>query len=304
MSNSYHRHNLFDMENEGYTAMLEDKVIINDNIHRAIDLNSEKSRRTLGILNKVEDFNVFQFYLDGTVNFMSNFQDFTLAKNDIFITRSGDVGSFEGMSPDVKFILLFIHQDFFNPMKSINNSHTLRDLLFRSPLHHCSDVEMQNFVSIIELIRYEINHHNQYRENMIKSLLSALLFGIYSLSAVEKAQSEANKDQKHTFRQMELFEGFIKLLKENFAHQHKAGFYADKLCVTPKYLSQVVYNVSGKFIKDYIHEALIAESKMQLDHGHTPQEISDSLGFNSISFFGRFFKEATGMTPKVYQNRG
>lgn len=303
MSNSYHRHNLFDMENEGYTAMLEDKVIINDNIHRAIDLNSEKSRRTLGILNKVEDFNVFQFYLDGTVNFMSNFQDFTLAKNDIFITRSGDVGSFEGMSPDVKFILLFIHQDFFNPMKSINNSTTLQDLLFRAPLHHCSDVEMQNFVSIIDLIRYEINSHNLYRENTIKSLLNALLFSIYSLSVVEQTQKETSEGQKHTVRQSDLFDGFMKLLKENFAHQHKTGFYADKLCVTPKYLSQIIYKVSGKFIKDYIHEALIMEAKMQLDHGHTIQEVADSLGFNSTSFFGRFFKEATGMTPKDYQNR-
>ena len=303
MSTSYQRHSLFDMGNQTYTAMLEDKVIINDNIYQTIDFESEESKRLLGVPSRVEDFTVFEFYLEGAGNITSNFQEYTLRKNDIFIARSGDVGSFEGMSKDVKFILVFVSQKFFSPMRSIDNSKTLQDLMFRGPLHHCSDEQMNDFVSIIELIRHQINSSNLYREHTIKDLLNALLFSIYSLSATEAAQ-ETDADQKNSARQKELFMGFMKLLKENFAKQHKAAFYADKLCVTPKYLSQIVYKVSGKFIKEYIHEALITEAMMLLNHGHTIQEICDRLEFTSPSFFGRYFKEATGMTPMEYQNRG
>ena len=303
MGTSYQRHSLFDMGNQTYTAMLEDKVIINDNIYQVIDFESEESKRLLGVPGRVEDFTVFQFYLGGTVNFTSNFQDYTLRKNDIFFTRSGDVGSFEGMSKDVKFILVFVSQKFFDPLKSINNSKTLQDLLFRGPLHHCSDEQMRDFVSITELIRHQINSSNMYREHSIKNLLNALLFNIYSLTDTEIAEEESS-DQRNSARQKELFDGFMKLLKDNFAKQHKAAFYADKLCVTPKYLSQIVYKVSGKFIKEYIHEALITEAMMLLNHGHTIQEICDRLEFTSPSFFGRYFKEATGMTPMAYQNRG
>ena len=302
MGTSYQRHSLFDMGNEGYTAMLEDKVIINDNIYQTIDFESEQSRKLLGVPTRVEDFTVFQLYLGGEADITSNFMKYTLRKNDIFIARSGDVGSFEGMSPDVKFILIFVSQDFFNPMKSIDSSQTLQDLLFRGPLHHCTDEQMQDFVNISELIRHQINSSNLYRINTIKNLLTALLFSIYSLTATEIAR-EVSIDQKNSTRQKDLFEGFMKLLKDNFAKQHKAAFYADKLCVTPKYLSQVVYKVSGKFIKDYIHEALITESMMLLNHGHTIQEICDRLEFASPSFFGRYFKEATGMTPMAYQNQ-
>lgn len=304
MKTSYHRHSLFDMGNMLFTAKLEDKVVINDNIHQVIDWDGEMAQKFIGVPTRIEDFTVFELYLEGTINISSNFRDYTLKKNDIFISRVGDIGRFYGMSRDAKFILIFVANSFFNPLSSIKSSKTLQNLLFRGPLHHCTDEQMQDLVNISELIRNQINSDGAYRETVIQSLLNAMLFNIYSLSyaeeEAEKKEAEENAKKNNT-RQMEIFNRFIKLIKENYAHHHKAAFYADKLCITPKYMSQIIYKVSGKYFKDYIHEALTTEAMMLLNHGHTIQEICDLLEFTSPSSFGRFFKEATGKTPLEYQ---
>ena len=94
----------------------------------------------------------------------------------------------------------------------------------------------------------------------------------------------------------------IKSVEENYRKEHSVKFYADKICLTPKYLSTVIYEISGKHASDWIQEYIILEAKALLKSTNMSlQNISDVLCFCTPSHFGRFFKRYTGYTPSEYK---
>jgi len=79
-------------------------------------------------------------------------------------------------------------------------------------------------------------------------------------------------------------------------------FYADILCLTPKYLSSVIYEASGKHASDWIREYIMLEAKALLKSTNMNlKNISEILYFCTPSHFGRFFKRYTGYTPNEYK---
>ena len=97
---------------------------------------------------------------------------------------------------------------------------------------------------------------------------------------------------------------FFILVEKHAVSQRDTGFYADKLCLTPKYLSRLVKEKTGRTAKEIVtnYVALQARS-MLLGTELTVQQISDSLHFPSQSVFGKFFKKATGLSPREYRNK-
>ena len=84
--------------------------------------------------------------------------------------------------------------------------------------------------------------------------------------------------------------------------ERSVKFYADQLCLTPKHLSGVVKEVSGKTVGEWIDELVILEAKALLNSSSMNiQEIADRLNFANQSFFGKYFKHYTGMSPKEYR---
>ena len=104
-------------------------------------------------------------------------------------------------------------------------------------------------------------------------------------------------------RQRRMFEAFMKLVKDNHNTERMVGFYADKLCVTPKYLSKVVREVSGRSAPDWIDGFVIMSAKSMLKYSDmTVKEIAIELNFPNQSFFSKFFKSQTGLTPNEYRS--
>lgn len=105
-------------------------------------------------------------------------------------------------------------------------------------------------------------------------------------------------------RQEELFTRFIDTLRKYCKSERSVSFYAERLCVTPKYLSRVVSEVSGHTVSYYIDDYVTTEIKAMLNSTTMPiQQISYELGFPSQSVFGKYFKRMTGMSPRSYRQR-
>lgn len=109
-------------------------------------------------------------------------------------------------------------------------------------------------------------------------------------------------DNKGTTRQEGIYSAFIDLLGGNYKNARDIGYYANKLCITSKHLSQVVKEVSGKTALEIIEEYVLTECKaLLLSTTMTIQEISDEMNFPSQSVFGKYFKRLTGLSPKAYR---
>ena len=104
-------------------------------------------------------------------------------------------------------------------------------------------------------------------------------------------------------RQEVLTEKFFEVLSKYYIKERSVAFYAEKLCLTPKYLSMTVKKVTGFPITSWMNEVVIIEAKRLLKMtDSTVLQISEELNFPNPSFFGRFFKQYAGMTPLAYRN--
>lgn len=103
-------------------------------------------------------------------------------------------------------------------------------------------------------------------------------------------------------RPSDLYNRFLSLIAEHYQEAHDVGFYADRLCITSRYLSQVTDKVVGKTPKHVIADYVMSEAKVLLNSSRlTVQEIADRLGFSSQALFGRFFKSQEGRSPSAYR---
>jgi AraC family transcriptional regulator, transcriptional activator of pobA len=99
-------------------------------------------------------------------------------------------------------------------------------------------------------------------------------------------------------RQHELFQNFINLINEHCRSERQLDFYADRLCITKRYLGTIVHEVSGITAKEWIDRAVVTAAKLMLRHTDmSVAQIADELHFPTDSFFCKYFRRLTGCTP-------
>lgn len=99
------------------------------------------------------------------------------------------------------------------------------------------------------------------------------------------------------------FKSFIEELSRNYMHERSVGFYADRLHLTPKYLTTLLRTTTGRTASEWIDEYVVLEAKNLLKYSTLNiQEIAYYLNFANQSFFGRYFKQHTGMSPTAYRS--
>lgn len=106
----------------------------------------------------------------------------------------------------------------------------------------------------------------------------------------------------HLTRKEELVIRFADLVSNHFHRERKVRFYAKALHVTPKYLTETVKEINGRSAGDIIDDFVIFESKLLLQKTETTvAQVADLLNFSDQSFFGKYFKRVTGISPKEFR---
>ncbi len=99
-----------------------------------------------------------------------------------------------------------------------------------------------------------------------------------------------------------LFERFLALVRENYKRERNVSWYGERLCITPKYLSGVVKQVSGRTAGEWITMFVLVEIKSLLRNtDYSIKEIARELNFSNQSFLGKYFRNATGLSPSDYR---
>lgn len=136
----------------------------------------------------------------------------------------------------------------------------------------------------------------EHKLEAARHLTLALFFGYI----ISKQIADAPKAKSRTD---EIFRDFLSMLREDYGSHREVSHYADRLCITPKYLSSAVKEASGKSPQDWIDEYVVTAAKAMLSSSNQSiDEISLRLNFASLSLFGKFFKRVTGLSPRAYRN--
>lgn len=155
--------------------------------------------------------------------------------------------------------------------------------------------------ALIGNIQYFIYHNNgDHRFVIAKNYAQNIIFEI---SDEIKSQFMQNKPKVFS-RQKELFMKFIHLVYEFGDKNREVGFYANKLCITTRYLASIVRNIAHETAKDIIDRHCVQEIKtLLLTSNQSIQSIAIELEFPDQSFFTRYFKKLTGMTPTDFRTK-
>lgn len=153
------------------------------------------------------------------------------------------------------------------------------------------------FISLIKLISQP--PESPKKMDTLQNLGAAFIWQLYDtiLHYTPIVKSESKKN-----RQEIIFSKFLALLSQYHMQERSVTFYAEQLCITPKYFSTLVKNQSGKSAAQWIDDYVILEAKNLLKYSEMSiQEIAYQLNFSTQSFFGKYFKHQTGMSPTQYR---
>ena len=139
-----------------------------------------------------------------------------------------------------------------------------------------------------------------FRKEVITSLIKAFVYEL-----LNEVGETVETPGKHLIRQGDLlFKRFITLLSGTEIKPRNVAWYAQQLCVTPKYLSSTCKNVSGKSANVWINQYVMKDISYMLTHSEKSiKEISEHLNFPNLSFFGKYVKSHFGISPKEYRLR-
>ena len=162
------------------------------------------------------------------------------------------------------------------------------------------DLAMQYF----HLIDNVINTDSVYRNDSVSYLLTSIFYLIGGLITKRLRDEEEKGENVASTRHKRMYEQFIELVEKHHNNERYMDFYADKLCITSKYLSKIIKSVSGFSAPEIIDKYVILEAQHLLRHTDlSVKEIADQLNFPNESFFYKYFKKHTGYTPNAYRQQ-
>ncbi|MBQ8463134.1 MAG: AraC family transcriptional regulator [Prevotella sp.] len=159
-----------------------------------------------------------------------------------------------------------------------------------------SNADMETARGIIETL-WHIVHLPDYNRQTVSSLVAAQMHhynGLYSQYTMQR--------QDTLSREQTIFDRFIYLVNQSATREHQLRYYADKMCLTERYLGTVVRQASGTTAKEWIDRAIITRIKVELKHtDKSVARISEEMNFPNPSFFSKYFKRLTSMTPAEFR---
>ncbi len=237
----------------------------------------------------------------GEVTINVDYLKFPLQANTLFFILPDHILEVQCRPEDLEGKIMVISKDMLSnmPKKNDDGDNSLQYMFLRkNPSVDLTDEEVSVLDTLFTLIRKraEAKEHLFHKE-AIQSLLFHLFFELKNIIFKKNDIVPFELSRKE-----ELFQQFLKLMFKHSREEHSVSFYAGKMCITPRYLSAVLKELTGKTTNNWIDHSLILDAKILLKTPNmTVQQVSDMLNFSNQSTFGKFFKKHTGQSPAEFR---
>ena len=235
----------------------------------------------------------------GSARYTVDAREFSVNTGEAFIVSERHIIDKFLLSPDFVAPSIVVSVDFFHEI--IHNVSEMSALFLYSrnhPVMRFNRKEQEVFQSYFHVMRLRLKDKSNH---FLKQLISTLMLAMfYDLSNV--IYHSKQEQPYHMSRPDAIFTQFIKMVEENCKTERRVSWYAKQLCITPKYLSETVKQVSKRTPNEWIDNYVTSEIRVLLKNTtKSIKEITKELNFPNQSFLGKYFKENVGMSPSKYR---
>ena len=275
------------------------------------EVHGEKVEKSEGILKMLQypvrfDGYIFFFLKEGHFQVDHNLNTFDVRSGSIMMTVPGNIIKVSSYKPehiaDAELYFLLISKEFMSGIHlDINRVYQESLRLWNYPCIRLSEDDISLLVEYFTLSRNILHSRMKNKKNVLGALVTSFAHVILELWTREISHSR-KAENPSTARINQLLERFIALVTEYHNTERGVAFYADKLCLSPKYLSKLIKQASGRSAPAWIDSFVILEAKNLLKYSDkSVKQIVYDLHFPNQSVFYKLFKAHTGMTPSEYR---
>ena len=270
------------------------------------DMTMEKTRDVIiadtldGLgTDRYADYLAHALCTEGSCRFVFNGKEFELREGDLMIVRKGKL--VEGICPsaDFRVRVVYVTAGFIELSTPQSNYGMKGQLaLFLNPVMRLDAGQQarcrRNFDLVAGCVADE--EHHFYRD-MLLCAVQMMILDFFDF------HSHLYDEGDLPLQSASIMSRFLGMLEDGEFRRHReVGYYADRLCVSPKYLSEVSRNVSGYAANFWINRYTALDIARQLrDKSLTLTDIADSFGFSSPAHFSRYVQQHLGMPPSVFR---
>lgn len=299
----YHEVNIRELKH------LSQGSIVNDNLSDDLFIAEMHYESKMDIIEYPCRFHGYMafFCVKGEFEVEINLKKFTIRKDSMFIYTPGNIVRVTNIDPrekeSVHFVVVAISEDLmsstrFDFSKLYNES--LR--LLESPCVVINENERGLYRKYFDLIQEVSKMRMPNMRESVTALISSIFYLMGAMWTDRLTAAKKNGGDEMSTRSKIVLEDFLLLVRDYHTKERSLSFYADKLYLTPKYLSKLIKSVSGKSAHEWIDSFVILEAKNLLKYSDMSiKSIVYELNFPNQTTFYRFFKTKTGMTPSEYR---
>ena len=237
----------------------------------------------------------------GQVKYKMDTQELAVGPGDLIVVSERHVIDSYLASPDMEGLCMMISVPFINEIiHDVSDTSAMYLFTQNHPVIALSERDQQVFSEYFYVIRRKISETgNHFRRSLVRALMLAMFYDLSNV--VYQSRQLSAKSQS---RPNAIFTQFLKLVEAHCKKERRVGWYAQQMCITPKYLSEMVKQASLRTPNDWIDNYVIRELSVQLKNSNKSiKAIAEELNFPNQSFLGKYFKEHVGMSPSDYRRK-
>ncbi len=262
---------------------------------KEVEIREEHSLPITGSATLVASTLAIILVHSGSAKVLMDMQPYEFKTHSINIMLPDHIVSNGECTEDYSTTIILIARKFYEEL--IHRESFMGYLRYRSqPNFVLSQEEHDKTMTFINALRLIVDSEHPKRHETLANLLDIIFY------ATTRYRGEEQNDQNNSIC-TPLFNSFYELLIKNYHLHHDVIWYAEKLCLTPKYFSSVIRKTTGKSAAQWIDEVLTLHAKRLLHTRRdlTVQQVAYELGFKENATFCRFFKDQTGLRPSEYR---
>lgn len=241
----------------------------------------------------------------GKIDVEVNLSSFSLVANTISVIMPGSIVEIKDVDwKNLDCYILFVSPEFMRDINydlnvfasvPVNGSHREKKVM------QISDEEMRLLKNYYEILHQNSSYNPDklYAKSIARCIIAALT---YQMVQMLMTRTKSDEPDYRRSRRSGYVNEFMNLVRANYKRERMVSFYAEKLFISPKYLSLIIKETMGRSAAEVIDEYVILEAKNLLRFsGKNIQQVAYELNFPNQSSFGKYFKHLTGMSPSEFQ---